>query len=581
MNSHSSTTAQTQSSSRARFIAAVLLIIALGLTARLFHIQYVIGSQLSEWRTRQQIYVEKIPARPGTLVDRHGRMLAGTMKQKSLFCVPKQIENPRKFSKDLAGLLSLNVKEMSQRIKSHSDRSFLWLKRRLDSDVVLKIQSLDLPENSFGFRDEYLRKYPQGNLAAHVLGHRDIDGNPHGGLEEAVDQRLRGVNGQRTLMRDALGRVISINAHKTKAAQHGPVVSLTLDVVIQTILENSLSEVMEKWNPEGACGIVMDPKTGEILALASHPNYDPNNPVSEDPRIWNNLALGAQFEPGSTFKPFVVAWALQNEVINKESAFHCGYGKYQMGRRLLRDHHPYGNLNVTDILVKSSNIGMAKIGERLTNEKLYEAAVTFGFGGKTGLDLPGELTGLVRELKDWTSYSTGSIPMGQELSATPLQIISATAILANGGAFVQPHLIKQKSKKIQTSVRSQIIDQDIADWLIQEPLRQVVVRGTGKRANIDRYKLFGKTGTAQKYDAKIGKYSHSKLVCSFVAGAPVHDPQLLVIITVDEPKDENPNVLGGGSVAAPAVAKVIEKSLIHRNVSPDLQLVRETINPIR
>ena len=249
-----------------------------------------------------------------------------------------------------------------------------------------------------------------------------------------------------------------------------------------------------------------------------------------------------------------------------------------MGPRILRDHHPFGNLSLTDILVKSSNIGMAKIGEQLTNEKLYEAAITFGFGGKTGLDLPGEVTGKLRSLEDWNHYSTGSIPMGHEMSATPLQILSAMAILANGGNFVQPHLIKQPEDETMISVRSEIIDKEIADWLIQKPLRQVVTRGTGKRANLHRYKLFGKTGTAQKFDAKLNEYSHSKLVCSFVAGAPVHNPKVLVIITVDEPKGD-PQALGGGSVAAPAVALVIEKTLLHQNVDPELQSLETVEKP--
>ena len=383
-------------------------------------------------------------------------------------------------------------------------------------------------------------------------------------MEEAIDKTLRGKPGKRAVTRDALGRVIAVNQEQSVAVVHGPNITLTLDVIIQKTLENSLQKVMTDWKPAGACGVVMNPQTGEILALASFPSYDPNKPNISDPKAWKNLVLSAQYEPGSTFKPFVVAWALQKKMIKKDDVFNCEYGKYRMGSRILRDHHPYGNLSVTDILVKSSNIGMAKIGERLTNEGLSHAVSAFGFGGTTGLDLPGEINGHVRPLKEWTRYSTGSIPMGQEISTTPIQMISAMAVLANGGAYIQPHLIKGEQNKKREVVKSQIIDRKIADWIIQKPLRQVVIRGTGKKANLKNYAVFGKTGTAQKYDVKTKSYSHTRHVCSFIGGAPANNPQVLVLICVDEPTTGTNH--GGGTVAAPAAAKVLEKTLLHMGI---------------
>src|SRR5205807_6358871 len=250
-------------------------------------------------------------------------------------------------------------------------------------------------------------------------------GRGQGGIEQSLDGILRGRDGSRELVQDARGRVIEVREDSETPPRHGQTVVLTLDTVIQVYAERALDEVVAQWKPKSACAIVLDSKTGDILAMASRPAFDPNEAADIPPEAWKNRPIADMYEPGSTFKPFVVAWGLAAGCIRHDEVFDCENGEYHMGRRVLHDHHRYGRLPVVDILVKSSNIGMAKIGERMGNARLFQAATAFGFGARTGIELPGELAGRVRPLKQWNAYSTGSVPMGQEVAATPLQLIAA------------------------------------------------------------------------------------------------------------------------------------------------------------
>ena len=312
----------------------------------------------------------------------------------------------------------------------------------------------------------------------------------------------------------------------------------------------------------------MAPSTGEILAMASRPGFDPDTLVDVPEAAWKNLAVSAVFEPGSTFKPFIVGWAIQNSALAFDEMIDCSFGVYRMGPRVLHDHHSYGALSVEDVLVKSSNIGMAKIGERMGIESLYEATRAFGFGRRTGIELPGELSGLLRPVEQWNGYSLGSIPMGQELAVTPLQLITAHAALANGGRLVRPHLLKRTDRDQHgpmsgsqivepgAEVQSVLLDANIAEWLVQQPMKQVIERGTGKSAKIPGLSMFGKTGTAQKLDLLTGTYSDKAWVVSFVCGTPAESPEVLVLVMVDEPT--TPGVHYGGTVAAPTASRILQ-----------------------
>jgi cell division protein FtsI/penicillin-binding protein 2 len=524
-------------------------------------IQLVQRAEFTARAAQQQSFDEIIPARPGDILDRNGRLLATTTQTQSLYVDPGRIENDWDVALMLGQALVVDPDRLYERLWRSQDKQFLWVKRRLSDSELELVRGLNLPRSAWGFRPEFQRHYPQGRLAAHVLGLRDIDGVGRGGVEQGLNDLLRGRDGKRSLVRDARGFVLEVADAATVPPQAGQSVRLTIDSVIQFHAERRLDALMDECRPVSACAIVLDPQTGEVLAMASRPDFDPNHPDRVPAAAWTNQAIAAAYEPGSTFKPFVVAQALEDEVLVRDEEFDCERGSYRMGRRVLHDHHPYGRLTVIDILVKSSNIGMTKIGERLTNARLYAAATAFGFGRRTGIELPGEIPGLVRPLSEWNGYSTGSVPMGQELAATPLQVIAAHAVLANQGRQITPHLLlttEAGPARARAVVSSQVVSAATARWLVEGPMVDVVERGTGQKARIEGLHVFGKSGTAQKVDPATGRYSATRHVSSFVCGAPADDARVLVLVSVNEPTAGS---YFGGTVAAPAAADILREAL--------------------
>lgn len=549
---------------RLGFVTACMLGVWAILAVRLAQVQGFGSDAFATRAARQCVFKETIPARPGEIVDRNGHVLAMTVTRRSLFVDPSRITRRWETARQLASALSLNADELFERLSRRSDRRFLWVKRRLTDVEVDAVRRLKLDDSVWGFRNEYQRSYPQGHLAAHVLGIRNIDNRGSGGLEQSFDTAIRGTDGSRVLIRDARGAVIDIRPGVSP--RHGDTVVATIDSLLQIHVERQLDGLMEEWAPRGACAIVLQPATGDVLAMASRPTFDPNRPGGVND-AWANLCISAVYEPGSTIKPFIVGWAMQQQLLRADEFFHCEHGAYRMGRRVLHDHHPYGRLSVTDVLVKSSNIGMAKIGERLGNGGLYEALLTFGFVRRTGVELPGELIGLVRPLEDWNDYSTGSVPMGHEIAITPMQLITAHAALANGGRMVYPRLTASGENAVLTPVDTisqdappapivtQTVAPAIANWLIAGPMRDVVVRGTAEKADLPGLDVFGKTGTAQKLTSR-GPEGH---VLSFVGGAPVEKPEVLVLVLLDSPSKSGPHY--GGTVAAPAAREILSAAL--------------------
>jgi len=546
---------------REQTIVAGLVAALCVLLGRLVELQFIRGPQFARIARRQHFTTETIPARPGDIVDREGRLLATSVEVSSLFVIPSEIDRPWEASQQIAAALDLDPEELMDRLTSRSNSQFLWIKRRLTPDERTRVEGLELAAGTWGFREEYLRVYPQGRVAAQVIGLRDIDGIGRGGIEEAFQNALRGQDGLREVRRDARGRVVEARPRLDAPVRHGREIALSLDAVLQLHAEMTLAETAAIWKAKSCCAVVLDPHTAEILVMASWPGYDPNRPAEIAVPAWKNRPLVEMYEPGSTFKPFIIAWALEQGLLRRDEVFDCENGAYRMGRRLLHDHHRYGTLNVTDILVKSSNIGMAKIGERLTNSRLHEAARVFGFGAPTGIALPGELPGKLRPLSDWNSYSTGSVPMGQEIAVTPLQMAVAYGALANGGELIAPRLLKRDPETGSTAspVVSRLISEDNARWLCEGPLVDVVTRGTGKKAQLPRYRVFGKSGTAQKPDPVTGKYSNRLHVSSFICGAPADRPRAVVVVSVDEPS--TPGEHFGGTIAAPAAATILSQAL--------------------
>ena len=547
---------------RQRLVTGIFAVCGIALAARLIQIQWLDQARFAARASRQQQFDERIAARPGDIYDRNGRLLATTTRTHSLYVDPSRIADPPNLARQLGEALQLDPGALTDRLQRSRDRRFLWIKRRLSAGETAAVRALELPDDVWGFEPEYLRNYPQGPLAAHVLGLRDIDGVGRGGVEEKFDDQLRGRDGRRRLVRDARGFVIDVLDSAGDPAVDGRDVTLTIDSVIQLFVERELDGLMDQWQPQSACAIVLDPQSGDVLAMASRPGFNPNRPDQVPADAWTNTAIASTFEPGSTFKPSVVAWGLEQGRITSDEVFDCEYGAYRMGRRILHDHHPYGSLDLAGVLIKSSNIGMAKIGERLGNAGLHAAADNFGFGRRTGIELPGELPGTLRPLAEWTSYSTGSIPMGQELSATPLQVLVSLATLANGGQAISPHLLISVSGPTPSArdvVSKSVVSPAIADWIIQTALVGVVERGTGQKAQIEGLKVFGKTGTAQKIDPETGRYSSTRYVSSFACGAPAENPRAVVLVSVNEPAAGASYY--GGTVAAPAAAAILKQTL--------------------
>ena len=376
----------------------------LGWIAILLRLVQLQGAQrqlMNDRVARQSIFSEVIPARPGEILDRNGHVLAMTITCDSLYVVPDEISEPWDFAWKVGSILNLNTDELFRRLVDNKDNQFLWIKRRIDDDAVQAFRKLDLPKSTWGLRREYQRKYPQGGFASHVLGIRNIDNEGKGGLEQSLNSLIRGVDGSRVMTRDARAIVVEVAAEQSSSPDHGQTVVSSIDLLMQIETERCLDELMEEWKPVGACAIVMEPHSGEVLAMASRPGFDPNSLVEVPEAAWKNLAVSAAFEPGSTFKPFIVGWALQEQLLQSDEMIDCSSGAYRMGPRILHDHHSYGELSVEDVLVKSSNIGMAKIGERLGLEALYEATRSFGFGRRTGIELPGEIPGLLHSFDRW------------------------------------------------------------------------------------------------------------------------------------------------------------------------------------
>ena len=543
------------------------------LAIRLVHLQAFEHADLQLREQRQKSHVEVLPARPGDIVDRHGHLLAMTITRPSLFLDPARIDNPREVADLLAELMDLDAEQLYKRITARADRRFLWVRRRISDALADQVRQLGLKHGTWGFRDEHSREYPQGPLAAHVLGIRDIDGLGRGGVEQSLDCVLRGCDGTRTLIRDARGAVVDVQTDDLEPPKHGETVVLTIDAVIQLHTERALDRAVGLWQPEAVCAIVMEPQSGEILAMASRPVFDPSNLAGTPAAAWKNVAVSAVYEPGSTLKPCIMAWALQSGLVRPDEEFHCEWGSYRMGSRVLHDHHAYGRLSASDILIRSSNIGMAKIGERLGNARLHDAVMAFGFGRRTGIEVPGELSGIVRAPEDWDDYSTGSIPMGHEISVTPIQLITAHASLAAGGCMINPHIVR-RDDRMNPSPRSEVADHasgssvtsktvspSIADWLVQVPMTEVVRRGSSRRAAVEGYSVFGKSGTSQTFDPEAGRYSTKRPVCSFICGAPAERPELLVLVVVDRPGVGSSHF--GSTVAAPVAGEILRQSLIH------------------
>src|SRR6185369_14225572 len=559
------------SAGRALFVAAFIGFWMFVICTRLVYLQFSqYNSLANRARQQQQNSIETSPQR-GELLDRYGRELARSVQTVSLFLDPEGVDAATldQSAQQVAKLLNIKASDLAKEFRDaiEEKRRFIWIARRLDADVAAKVTALNLP--GIHSQLEPKRFYPNGSLAAHVLGYVGLDGQGLGGVEQSYNEKISGEPGQLFLEKDANGK--PYESYEI-AAKPGQTVVLTIDQSIQYIAEQALQGAVERSHAKSGSVIVLDPHSGEILSLANAPTFDPNKVAEAKPETRSNWALQNIYEPGSTFKVVAFSAAIEKKLARPEDHIDCQMGSITVAGRLIHDHKPFGLLTIAEALAKSSNVAAIKLGLRVGDETMYDYIKRFGFGSKTGIELPGETAGIVRKVERWQPSSIGSIAMGQEVGVTPLQMVAAFGALANDGMRVAPHLIREIRNAEgaptyrPTPEQRRVISKETAGAL-RGMLEGVTLNGTAKKAQLDGYTAAGKTGTAQKIDPKTKAYSSTKFVGSFVGFAPVSNPQVAIIVVIDEPA----GAYHGGDVAAPVFREVAEQVLPALNVMPDIE----------
>lgn len=557
---------------RMALIFSALMLLFPVLAWRMHKIQVLEHDRWSALKKRQTEGLEReFPERGRIWESGLGQLVAYSAPRWTAVAEPQKITDPDGVAKRLAPLLKAQEDLLSSRMKN-STRKAIYLQRGLDDEDVDLIRAERIP--GIFFEPGSRRVYPQGRTFCHVLGRANED---HGmeGVELRLDSILKGAVGWRRSEYDGRRMPIAIGRGETggprfRAAQDGLEIVLTLDLRMQEIAERELDRIMRDYLPISATCTVMDPYTGAILAMAAAPNFDPNRPADYHADERRNRVICDQYEPGSTFKAFVAALALDRGVFKPSDRIFCENGRWRIGYRTLNDVHGYGNLDFSEVIIKSSNIGTAKIGLGLGIDRLYEGVCQFGFGVPTRADLVGEAGGKVRAKRLWKNDSVISVSMGQEVAVTPLQLTAAYAAVVNGGVLLRPQVVRKISSsagealyEFQPHQIRRVISPE-ASRRMRAILERVVIEGTGRKAWCAEYSIGGKTGTAQKVEN--GRYSQEKMVSSFCGFAPVEEPRLLCLITVDEPDRSRGHF--GGTVAAPAAKEVLRRGLALLRVAP-------------
>lgn len=537
---------------RLAVIGVLLLLWVGGIGARLAHLQVYNHSWLAERALRQQERTVEVSATRGRLLDRNGRELARSVEARSVYATLSQIDDPEAAARRLAKLLDVPERTLVERLTS--DRSFVCLKRKVEPETAEAVAALAIP--GVEFVTEMKRVYPKGDLASHVLGYCGVDENGLAGVELTYDEQMRGRSGRVVLSTDARRR--SYDSAEI-APTPGNDVHLTIDEIAQYRVEQALAEGVKRSGANWGIAIVLRPQTGEILALANYPSFDANEFGTASDELRRNRAVEAVFEPGSVFKIVPFSGCLEEGLIGPETMIDCQYGSITIAGRTVKDT-PYGTLKASDALAYSSNVAAIKMGIKLGNARLHDYIRGYGFGRRTGVELPGESAGLVTPAEAWQPTTIGSVPMGHEIGVTALQEVAAMAALANGGEWVQPHLVRRVVSPEGRLVderrpeRRRVVGAGTAATMTGM-LEGVVIKGTAKHAKLGGLRAAGKTGTAQKIDPRTRRYSHTKYVASFCGYAPAESPELACVVVLDEPH------LGGrtgGVTAAPIFGRILE-----------------------
>jgi len=556
---------------RIRLIGGVFAFFFAITSARAFYLQVINKEKLVKLAEKQ--YQKIVPLTPvrGVIYDRNNAPLAVSIEMDSCYAEPRNIENIRETADSLSHLLGMPRVTLQKKL--NGSRNFAWLLRRMPPDQARKIKELEL--DGIGFVKETKRFYPNGEVAGHVIGFTGLDPDGLEGIELKYNSTILGSIGYLVTERDALGRDINRKETVVTKASKGHNVTLTLDKNIQYITEKELAKAVTESGAKGGMALVMEPQSGRVLAMANYPGFNPNSISQYSVSLLKNKTIVDSFEPGSTFKVFLIAAALEDKIVTPNEAFNCENGSFSIGGRTIHDTHKYGRLTVSEILKYSSNIGAAKIGSRLGQERLYSHLKDFGFGARSGIDLPGEAYGFLRDGSQWFGVDLATISFGQGVSATALQLATAVSAIANGGLLMKPFVVEKISDENgaeleQTSpqVLRRVISPETAGKIARMMEGVAAEGGTGMNAAVEGYRVAGKTGTAQKVDPLTRGYSVDKRIASFVGFIPADNPRLTILVVVDEPKTSP----YGGVVAAPAFGAIALQTLCYLKVPPEQSL---------
>lgn len=565
---------RSSSSSRVVIRSRVLMVllcaslVAVGLRAGC--LQLLPNQKLLALSDQQSMREVEIPATRGDILDRHGKLLAGSVDVFSIYANPRQVDPNQ--ARSIAATLSTTLDEpfhvLYQRLVS--DRSFVWLSRQRSPKIRDQVKSLDL--HGIGVRREPRRYYPERDLAPHVLGFTNVDGEGLEGIERRFDSTLAGAPRVVEVMRDALGHYLLFDQANEEAIVKGTSIRLTLDSAIQHASEAAIREAVKRYQAVGGMAVVLDVASADILAMAVEPHFNPNRIAKSSAAQRRNRAVTDMFEPGSTMKPFVMARALDLGSVAEDAIIFCENGELEVGGHTIRDAKPYAWLSLDQVIEKSSNIGAVRVGESVGRERLGQLLSDLGFGARSGLEFPGESPGLVRDASSWSDVGLANIAFGHGIAVSAIQLASAYRILAADGMYLAPRLVMDASERVRTPRR--VFSRGSMARVRRMLRRAAGSEGTGSRSRIDGYAVAGKTGTAQKIDPIAGGYSSEAFVAVFAGFVPADDPAVVVVIAIDEPKP----VHGGGVVAAPVFARVARVAMRELGKVPDESLLTENLS---
>jgi cell division protein FtsI (penicillin-binding protein 3) len=549
-----------QANRRIRLLLAIFVLLFAVVMARAVWLQGLHGSHYAQMAESQHRETQRTPAGRGTIFDRTGVQLAIGEQRTTVFADPQQIDKPLAVARAAHEILGADANALYPQLLDRKSQ-FVYVQRFADPAKAAVLEKKGFA--GLGFYPEERRTYPQGKVGAQVIGYAGTDNKGLTGLEVEYDKKLSGRTGSRTIVRDGRGRAIDVI--KSLPEQKGADLFTTIDHTIQANAEAVLRQTVTEWGAKAATAVVLDPKTGDVLAMAQAPGFDANAAADTAQELQRNRAVTDTYEPGSTFKLVTVTGVLSEGLVSPSTTFTLPYS-IQVADRVVHDAEPRGTetLSVAQILKYSSNVGAITLAEKLGEAGLARWIDRFGFGKPTGIDFPGETGGLVLPLDQWSGSTIGNVPIGQGIAVTPVQMASVYAAVANDGVLVQPHLVSRVGGRAPFKPARRRIMSPAVNQEIKTMLTDVVVAGTGTAAAIPGYTVAGKTGTAQKPDGR-GGYSNSKFVASFVGMVPASNPRLVVLVTVDEPS----GAIWGGTVAAPAFAAIAKFDLQYLEVPPD------------